>query len=276
MNQADPTQPVWDNHAESVSHPLRQVFMMGLVWRQAGHAKGRPLRILEIGSWCGLSALTWAEGVGRHHDSGGRITCVDPWEPYIDTKLNEGVDHQAMQADLEIGGPYENFLHNIQLIPDGVVVDHVRARSGDCLPGMPEESFDIVYVDGDHCYESVANDIRLSRPLVCEGGVLCGDDLEAQLDDVDISAWDDDPMPEFVKGPGHPEGYHPGVTRAVGEAFGRVTAWSGFWAVQKQAEAWGDISLAGMPICVPEHLPESHQYRLSRTLRRVPGILNNA
>src|SRR5690348_4877464 len=41
-----------------------------------------PLNILEIGSWAGASAISWALAL-RDTRHPGRITCVDPWEPYF-------------------------------------------------------------------------------------------------------------------------------------------------------------------------------------------------
>jgi hypothetical protein len=48
--------------------------------------------------------------------------------------------------------------------------------------------------------------------------------------------------------------YHPGVTKAVGEAFAEVSHWDGIWAVRKAADAWRRIDLAGCDTSVPVHL----------------------
>lgn len=58
---------------------------------------------------------------------------------------------------------------------------------------VENHSFDIVYLDASHDYESVKADISAWLPKIKEGGILCGDDY--------IHGWD-------------------GVIQAVNEAFG--------------------------------------------------------
>ena len=47
--------------------------------------------------------------------------------------------------------------------------------------------------------------------------------------------------------------FHPGVTLAVNEIFGRVNSWGGFWAIQKKGSNWQNISLKHIPIIYPKH-----------------------
>ncbi len=49
-------------------------------------------------------------------------------------------------------------------------------------------------------------------------------------------------------------GFHPGVTRAVGEAFGPVACYEGFWLVWKAAEGFEGVDLSGAEFFVPPHL----------------------
>lgn len=41
---------------------------------------------------------------------------------------------------------------------------------------FPNGHFDLVFIDADHCYEAVEQDIRLWRHKVKRGGILCGHD----------------------------------------------------------------------------------------------------
>ena len=41
---------------------------------------------------------------------------------------------------------------------------------------FPEKYFDWVYIDGNHSYENVLEDLRHYLPFVKAGGLLCGDD----------------------------------------------------------------------------------------------------
>ena len=66
--------------------PLRHVVMQELVRLEASRQGAGPFHILEVGSWAGGSAITWAEALTRHHRADGRVVCVDPWKPYFDVK----------------------------------------------------------------------------------------------------------------------------------------------------------------------------------------------
>src|SRR4051794_36395924 len=70
------------------SHPLRYVFMQATVHLLAEQSRGAPLRLLEIGSWVGASALTWLYGLDQYAGGKGMLVCCDSWEPYhpIDAK----------------------------------------------------------------------------------------------------------------------------------------------------------------------------------------------
>lgn len=60
-------------------------------------------------------------------------------------------------------------------IAQGTVVI-VRAKSGDALRSFAPEALDWVYIDGNHSYEYVREDLELSLRAVKRGGFLAGDD----------------------------------------------------------------------------------------------------
>ena len=49
-------------------------------------------------------------------------------------------------------------------------------------------------------------------------------------------------------------GYHPGVTRAVGENIGPVSNWGAFWAVANSGHGWELINLDGIEAEIPRPL----------------------
>lgn len=77
--------------------------------------------------------------------------------------------------------------------------------------------------------ERIANAKRLVRV----GGLLCGDDLEAQLaGSVGESA------ARELSDVDYQDGYHPGVSLAVYEAFVRVWCENGVWAMKRTLNGW--------------------------------------
>ena len=228
--------------------------MMGTVWKLTQSQPAHPLRLLEIGSWSGLSTLTfaWALDYFAH---GGSVHCIDPWLPYVDKTVNRAVLFTAMDEVAASGEIYDVFCHNVSCGPGDVEITHSRGMSQDVLPTMTDGSFDLVYVDGDHVYGAVVSDIESARRLVADGGIVCGDDLEAQAHECHDSINDLDENLEFVTDTDAAISFHPGVTRAVGEAFGPVSCWNGFWAMQKMGDTWAPVSLEGIPFKLPPHLP---------------------
>ena len=105
------------------------------------------------------------------------------------------------------------------------------------VAAIKEHSPDLIFLDGDHQYEMISEDIANAQRLVREGGIICGDDLDIQLHDVARSTHDD------ALGSGSPyigAGYHVGVTEAVGRAFGPIVA-DRFWAVRKTQQGWVSV-----------------------------------
>ncbi len=147
--------------------------------------------------------------------------------------------------------PYGVFLQNTQHLPLKVDLTVRRGWSSDVLPTLSLESFDLVYIDGDHSYQGVSADIEASGTLVNDGGIICGDDLELQAHQVDALIAKDSPNLDKYQDEKSGIVYHPGVTLAVSDKFGPVSSWHGFWAMQKIGAHWQKVSLEGMPPHIP-------------------------
>lgn len=236
--------------------PVRHMFMIATVWYLSKQLKKENIRILEIGSWVGASALSWAQGIHTYCQDKGTITCLDAWQPFFDRTTHTDDVYHKMEQALVSDTAYQLFLHNINTIPNTIVHQHLRGKSENILPLLREESFDIIFIDANHTYEAVLQDIKLAIPLLKNNGIICGDDLNKQLFEVDESHARMNANIDYVKDANKGFGYHPGVTLAVAEALGEVSVWHGFWAVQKNHDAWKKISLQGMPVEYPHHFPE--------------------
>jgi hypothetical protein len=192
---------------------------------------GRPLRLLEVGSYEGGSAVRWAASIAAHCGSGS-VTCVDPWKPYLGSR--EVGLASVMDGDLASGVAFKRFLRNSVLAPKEVPICYLVSTFEDAFPALHGLAYDIVFVDGRHTYEAVLHDLKAGAALLVEGGLLCGDDLEVQLDQV--RAVDRAGLAVDVEWNGQ---FHPGVTRAVGEFFGgRVWSREGAWAMRSVKNRW--------------------------------------
>jgi predicted O-methyltransferase YrrM len=66
------------------------------------------------------------------------------------------------------------------------VVEIVRESDSIYIPSITDESLDWVYIDADHRYESVLNDLRLVYPKVKHGGIIAGHDFVYSVKDGDV------------------------------------------------------------------------------------------
>lgn len=186
-------------------------------------------KVLEIGSFLGQSALLWSEVLARHCAFGGSVLCVDPWRPFLSGEdIHAGPLYRQTQASMEDGAAFEQFKRNISAAPLGAPITFFRGTLEELVKTRHPTPFDLVYIDGSHYYQDVKKDLLLAQPLVRVGGILCGDDLEMQLPEVDeeVCRRECDRQRDFID-------YHPGVTLAVWEEFGAVWVEHGAWAMRR-------------------------------------------
>jgi tetratricopeptide (TPR) repeat protein len=232
---------------QGVHGPGRQIFMSATV-DLARNLNPRP-RILEVGTYLGASAITWSRALDRLCD-GGSLMCVDSWGD-ADGAHYEG----GMEESLRTGSAYQAFLSNVKALPRSVAVEHIRGRSSDAFRSLPAASYDIVYIDGSHMYAEVLADLRDSDRVLKEGGFVCGDDLELQSGDCDMDFARANIAQDFVVDPRARRPFHPGVTLAVAEIYGRVSAYDGFWIMQKHEGGYRPVEMKDATGVLPLHWP---------------------
>jgi predicted O-methyltransferase YrrM len=115
---------------------------------------------LEIGTYSGNSAL-----LVKKINPTLNIKCIDPYFENLEYELDlfsaTSMDELYYQTYKLLN---EN---NIQLI---------RGESEKILPVFEDNYFDIIFIDGDHKYESVEKDILNSYPKVKNNGIMFGHD----------------------------------------------------------------------------------------------------
>src|ERR1035441_1363402 len=129
--------------------PERHQYFLPTVTEVARRREGPALDVLEIGSWAGASAVTWAMAV-REAGASGTVTCVDPWLPYFNADNEQERTYRDMNNAAREGLIAQLFEHNIRCAG---VADMVRSRRGysrNVLPDLPSGQFDIVYRSEEH------------------------------------------------------------------------------------------------------------------------------
>ena len=99
------------------------------------------------------------------------LVLIDPWDC---VSVSGDVDgNNFRHADLP--KVYEALENAVKSIPS---VNLCRGYSGTVLPTFPDDTFDCVYIDGDHSYTGCKIDLELSLQKVKPGGILMGHDYE--------------------------------------------------------------------------------------------------
>jgi predicted O-methyltransferase YrrM len=173
-------------------------------------------RILEIGSWIGNgSTRTIIEMIqGR-----GMLYCVDHWQG------NDNVPrHHELVAHFDI---LNTFRANVNLYGGVEFVKPLVMSSSEAAAILRDRSFDLIFIDGTHSYESTKMDIEQWLPKVVEGGILCGHDCEARAGNFDRKFLWQNRDCDTVEAQGPFPCIHPGVVLAVDEKFGSAAhLWS--------------------------------------------------
>jgi hypothetical protein len=99
----------------------------------------------------------------------GTLYMVDVWRPLSDKEYLDSSNHNNFE-----NGVYSEAMKNISGHEDRAVM--VRAASEIAANMFEDNSLDFVYIDANHAYDYVVQDINLWYPKVKEGGYLCGHD----------------------------------------------------------------------------------------------------
>jgi hypothetical protein len=142
-----------------------------LLWRRVlSPLRNEPLRILEVGSWEGRSALFFLNFFRR-----STITCIDTFAG--------GEEHRANRDwAAELPNVENRFDHNLAQF--GPRVEKLKSWSKDGLRLLAEQRrrFDLAYVDGGHTYDDIMADSIGVWPLVDPGGVIIWDDYRRSVE----------------------------------------------------------------------------------------------
>lgn len=144
-------------------------------------AELKPRLIVEVGTWKGGSAVHMA-AICRELKLPAEIVCIDTWlGNWQHWSRAEGV---GSRGDLRIhnGMPrlYWQFMSNVveMGMQDIITPLPLTGVAGAKLFAHMKLRPDIVYIDGDHEYESVRFDLALWLDVLAPGGVLIGDDYD--------------------------------------------------------------------------------------------------
>lgn len=126
--------------------------------------------VVEIGSFAGLSAFVLARGLIASGNREARIYCVDLWESSVQVPEYRSLDF------VRDNRMFEEFMANIERNGLSEFIIPVKGNSIEVAGRFQDESIDLLFVDGDHSFEGVYNDLQHWFPKVKPGGVIIGHD----------------------------------------------------------------------------------------------------
>ena len=262
-----------DEVAGSQRAGVNHIFMTACISRLSETRDN--INVLEVGSWVGSSALTWAEAIATFSNASGLVFCVDLWEPYFSrSDIQNGASvYPTMDEISKSGISYELFQHNIKFSKTPIL--HAKGQSSQILPLLAKEAFDLAYIDASHYYEDVKRDIEHADSLLKIGRIICGDDLDVQAANCDMKFAAANLDRDYITDEKLNISFHPGVTMAVSEFFGNVSQYGYFWAMQKTERGYSPMDLNGSKTFLPSHFNRSAKSDLykeaERILRTVSG-----
>ena len=121
----------------------------------------------EIGVWRGEFSRRILQATRPRE-----LHLIDPWQfmPEFPTRIYGGSQAKS-QADMD-----EIFHAIVNELGSHPAVRIHRVTSREAARSFADETFDWVYIDGNHSYEYVLDDLALFTPKVRRGGLVTGDD----------------------------------------------------------------------------------------------------
>ncbi len=186
--------------------PVDELFTLSLLARAT---VGLPGDLVEVGSWLGRSAIVLAAAA---RDTGGRVHCIDLFPARDDWRCNtdgsyscsveiDGRRYGGYQEQTVWAGPFqaqlaprydetpdilEGFHANLHARGlERFVAAHRGTTATFAASALPGFQVRLLFIDGDHGYRAVVDDIDRLVPYLVPGGWICFDDAGSGYDGVD-------------------------------------------------------------------------------------------
>ncbi|MGA2025789.1 MAG: class I SAM-dependent methyltransferase [Syntrophobacteraceae bacterium] len=125
------------------------------------------VKIAEIGSFLGLSALIMAKTLYAQGNYGAKIFCIDNWQGSI--------EHQSIRA-VKDGQLFDIFEKNVDESGLRTFIVPIKSDSAAAAQGFDDRSLDMIFIDGDHSFEGCYADLAAWYPKLKSGGIFLGHD----------------------------------------------------------------------------------------------------
>jgi len=139
----------------------------------------------DVGAEIGVSKGRYSKWLCTKHRK-LKLYCIDPWIAYDDYMERHGEKGQTM-----LNEEYE--MAKQKLAP--FRCELIRKTSMDAVKDFEDGSLDFVFIDGNHSFEYVIEDIVQWSKKVKKGGIISGHDLWNSIEMDDSQLWIKHPTP---------------------------------------------------------------------------------
>jgi hypothetical protein len=140
--------------------------------------KNKLTTFIEIGTWEGDFSFELLTKTNCN-----KLYCIDPYKHFDDSSYPDGMN---LLTQKQFDNKYNIVKQRFNEF--GSRVEFIRDISYNAVKLFDNESIDFIYIDGNHDYKYVLEDILIWYPKVMKGGYLCGDDIHS----VDMDEHDSD------------------------------------------------------------------------------------
>jgi predicted O-methyltransferase YrrM len=140
--------------------------------------------IVEVGVAYGRSLAYLVEALAAVDKRNVRVFGVDVWSDFMGCERDDWIGERARALKAIYESPRAAAAAQLEVhCPSAMNVARLvhMASLAASLALAPHGPFDLVFIDAEHTYESIAADVVAWEPHVKRGGVLAGDDYDADM-----------------------------------------------------------------------------------------------
>jgi hypothetical protein len=134
----------------------------------------KPMKVLEIGVWKGRSS---------HAILSAMLEGTQP----INSKYF-AIDNWSKDSNEDIKEVMHDFFHLCKNFGHSIGIEIYDRSSIEVIPLFPDDYFDLVFLDGDHSYETLIQELKMIYPKVHKFGFILGHDYRILVQDRVVKA----------------------------------------------------------------------------------------